>query len=256
MNFTFGIITGGTNNGRESLSNIEISDRICNIIESIRSQNIPNYEIIIVGGINNYGEGIRHIEFDESQKKGWITRKKNIIVENAKYDNLVIMHDYIKLEHGWYQGFLEFGDDWDVCMNITNNIKGGRWIDWLSDHGKYHVLIPYDTKDSGMYISGAYWVAKKSFMERYPLDESLSWGQAEDVDWSKRCLGNANYKMNTNSSVRICKVAKIYSVIFHRKSDAIRAFQSTKLIEILKWYNPELGNNFEPWEIDDDERVM
>ena len=28
MNFTFGIITGGANNGRESLSNIEVSNSI------------------------------------------------------------------------------------------------------------------------------------------------------------------------------------------------------------------------------------
>ena len=251
MNFTFGIITGGANNGRESLSNIEVSNRINNIIKSIKLQNIPKYEIIIVGGVNNYDDSIKHIEFDESQKQGWITKKKNIIAESAKYDNLVIMHDYIKLEEGWYKGFLEFGDDWDVCMNVVNNIEGGRWVDWLSDHGNYHVLIPYNTKDDSMYVSGAYWVAKKSFMKQYPLNENLTWGQAEDVEWSRRWMNNKNYKMNINSSVRCCKEGKTYSVIFYYKSDAIKAFKTSKLESILKWYNPILGDKFTPWEIND-----
>lgn len=252
MHFTFGIITGGLSNGRESLSNIEVSNRINNIIESIKSQHIPNYEIIVVGGVNNYSEDIKHIDFDESQKSGWITRKKNIIVENAKYNNLVIMHDYIKLEEGWYKGFLEFGDDWDVCMNVVNNIEGGRWIDWLSDHGKYHVLMPYDIKDDNMYISGAYWVAKKSFMKEYPLNENLIWGQGEDVEWSRRWITNRSYKMNINSSVRCCKEGKWYSVIFYYKSDAVRAFKTSKLEDMLKRCNPLWGSNFTPWEINDE----
>ena len=36
-----------------------------------------------------------------------------------------------------------------------------------------------------MYISGAYWVAKRSFMIKNPLDEELAWGESEDVGGSK-----------------------------------------------------------------------
>ena len=124
MNFTFGIITGGTFNHRESLSENGISNRIQDIISSIEAQNIPQYEIIIVGGNNDYQKfkNVNHISFDETHKEKWITKKKNLITQNATYDNLVIMHDYIKLELGWYEGFLKFGNDWDVCMNIVNNI--------------------------------------------------------------------------------------------------------------------------------------
>ena len=253
MNFTFGIITGGVNNHRESLSSQEVTNRIYKIIESIELQNIPKYEIIIIGGNNyyNFNTNIKHISFNENEKPGWITKKKNLITENAIYENIVFMHDYLELEPEWYKGFLKFGNDWDVCMNIVNNINGGRWVDWLSNHGDYHTLIPYDTKDKTMYVSGAYWVAKKSFMKKYPLNENLLWGQGEDMEWSNRWINKEIYKMNINSSVKCCKKDKKYSVIFSTKSEAIKAFKTSKLEDILKWYNPSLGPNFTPWEIND-----
>lgn len=32
-------------------------------------------------------------------------QKKNIIVLNAKYENIVLLHDYVKLGDNWYKGF-------------------------------------------------------------------------------------------------------------------------------------------------------
>ena len=72
MKFTFGFITTNSSNLSES-------------INSIINLEIPqtNFEIIIVGGENIFGHlpFITHISFDESIKNGWITRKKNIIID-------------------------------------------------------------------------------------------------------------------------------------------------------------------------------
>ena len=65
MDFTFGIITGGNND-----------TMINKIIDSIESQNIPNYEIIIVGNSIVNKNNVRVIAFNENQKDKWITRKK------------------------------------------------------------------------------------------------------------------------------------------------------------------------------------
>ena len=82
MKFTFGIITYN-DEARTLLA-----------IKSILRENIPDCQIIVVGGENLYNnDNITHIPFDESIKEGWITKKKNIITENAKYDNIVYMHD-------------------------------------------------------------------------------------------------------------------------------------------------------------------
>ena len=46
--------------------------------------------------------------------------------------------------------------------------------------------MPYDYDGGHMYISGAYWVAKKHVMEAEPLNEDLKHSEAEDVEWSLR----------------------------------------------------------------------
>ena len=68
MNFTFGIITGGGNDGF-----------INDIIDSIEVESIPNYEVIVVGPTLVNRKNTTIIEFDETIKRAWITRKKNII---------------------------------------------------------------------------------------------------------------------------------------------------------------------------------
>ena len=70
MDFSFGILTSS-----ESDTYLE------EIIKSIEDQKIPNYEIILIGDtkkkFNN--SNIKYLQFDESIKKGWITKKKNLI---------------------------------------------------------------------------------------------------------------------------------------------------------------------------------
>ena len=123
MDFTFGIITG---------SNQEIY--INKFIDSIENEKIPNYQIIIVGEANIKRNNTEVIKFDESIRPNWITRKKNIITENAKYDNIVFTHDYLILEPGWYKGYLkyieEFGD-FDVIINKIINVDNTRYRDWI-----------------------------------------------------------------------------------------------------------------------------
>jgi hypothetical protein len=201
MNFTFGIITSPG-------SDIFIQQ----IVDSICDENIPNYEIIIIGGNTTYNsDELKVIPFDESQKRMWITRKKNLITQNAKYENVVYLHDYITLLPGWYKGFLKFGNEFEVCMTPilnTDNTRFRDWTLWFTDpNPDRQRLLPYDVTDLSkfMYISGAYWIAKKKLMEQFPLDESLSWGDSEDVKWSMQVRENHGFKINTHSSIKLLK---------------------------------------------------
>ena len=121
MEFTFGIITDG------------INDHFINqTIQSIYNNNIEIYEIIIVGNSNIVqNDKIKVIPFDENIKKSWITKKKNIIAENAKFENIVIMHDYIILENDWYSGFIKWGNNFDICVNRIKNNDGTRYRDYV-----------------------------------------------------------------------------------------------------------------------------
>lgn len=207
MKFTFGIITSG-----------QFERGLGIVIDSIENLNIPQYEIIIVGNTELQRENVQVIPFDESIKNGWITKKKNIITECAKYENIVYSHDYIFFESDWYNGYLKYGENFKVCMNRVLNYDRSRWHDWLlwphnenfMDEILYpnrHCLIPYDMNHLSkyMYISGAYWVAKRDLMKEFPLNEDLCWGEGEDTEWSFRVREKYNFSMNKYSTVRTLK---------------------------------------------------
>ena len=202
MNFTFGIITGGGN-------------RVPVVVKAIKDR-VPDPEIIVVGGGDT--GGVIHIPFNEDVRHMWITRKKNLITETATHDNIVYMHDYVVLCDGWYEGFLKFGDDWDICMNVITNLDGKRYRDWVTwgDPGVEGLkLVDYHTfkKPHQLYISGAYWVAKKYVMEDEPLDDRLGWGQGEDVEWSKRVRSKYRYVMNPHSEVSLLKQKEVIATL-------------------------------------------
>lgn len=189
-----------------------------------------NVELLIIGGNPQDEEddyefaSPRFIPFDEGQRnKGWITRKKNLLTVNARFDTIVYAHDYFAFGKEFITKWLKFIDDidFDVAVNPIYTAEGARHSDWVVDpfklwecypdmHGKnWDVLLPYSASYPQLqYISGNFWVAKKSFMQKFPLDESLVWGDAEDIEWSNRIRGHANLQINMNTSVYIQKPGK------------------------------------------------
>ena len=204
MNFTFGIVTSG------------LDDRVQIVIDSIEKLNIPEYEVIVVGNINVQRDRTTVIPFNENERPAWITKKKNLITQHAKYENVVYAHDYIYYNEDWYSGWMEYGEDYKVCMNRILNADGTRYRDWcIWPHNGNYVdglcsrqrgcLLPYDMTHLSkyLYFSGAYWVGKKNVMTEFPLDESLLWGQGEDVEWSIRIRQKYDFSMNKHSSVQL-----------------------------------------------------
>jgi len=207
MKFTFGIITGGNSDHSLNL-----------IIDSIESQGISEYEVLIVGNSNVFRKNTFVISFDETKKQAWITKKKNLITTNAKYENIVYSHDYVVFEPDWYKGYLKFGENFKVCMNKFVNPDYSRfrdWVIWPCNNNfmddivlpNRECLIPYEMTHLSkyQYISGTYWVAKRDVMLKFPLDENLSWGQGEDVVWSKNVRSKYTFSMNPHSTVKSLK---------------------------------------------------
>lgn len=207
MEFTFGIITSGTED-----------DNINKIIDSIEKQNISTYEIIIVGNSKVSRSKTRVVQFNDNVIPKWITRKKNIITNLATYENVVYLHDYVYLADDWYQSFLKFGNDFDLCMSRITNLDGSRYRDWcicpwdnqqimeVVDPNK-KCILPYneDRFKKHMYFSGTYWIAKKKVMNEFPLNEQLVWGQGEDVLWSCQVREKYEFSINVESEVKLFK---------------------------------------------------
>jgi len=141
-------------------------------------------------------------------KYGPISYKKNHAAKQAKYNKLCIMHDYVGLEKGWLSGFNNFGNNWDVSMNIILNQDNTRYRDWCAwDYpGIGPGLLSYDHYIKEMYISGTYFCVKRKFFIENLLDENLFWGESEDVEWSLRIREKTQFKMNTKSKVKFLKL--------------------------------------------------
>jgi hypothetical protein len=164
---------------------------------------------------------IKFINFDETIKAKWITRKKNIIVEEALFENVVIVHDYVLFTNDWYSGYQTFDEEWDVSMCKILNKDGVRWRDWIL---WWNAFAPYRLEHNGtilapnrllyddnryvnteMYINGTVIIGKKSYLTANKQNEDLIWGQGEDCEWSARCRQTWNFKMNTNSTLQLLK---------------------------------------------------
>lgn len=200
--WSFVIVTGGS-----------CPDILCNSLESILKEfkGKDNYEIIVVGQNKDFPLINEHIIYKSyigvNLIPGWITYKKNIGVSMANYDKCVIMHDYIALGEGWLSGFDRFHQDFDVCTNRILFKDGRRGRDWTV-YDYPHIgaaLLPYGKNSEFIYISGAYFVVKTLFFLHNKLDESLRWGEAEDIEWSLRIRNNTRIVFNINS---YCKFVK------------------------------------------------
>lgn len=200
MDFTFGIIT--------SYDDLQ---RLSDVIDSIKDLKIPNYEILVMGN-EDYLPTEDTVYVNMASEQQFVTNKKNRIAQMAKYQNLVIIHDYYLFDRDWYQGYLNFGDDWDVCSNPQYLINGNRhftdWVTWDHPTLPRWTSLNYNdwSQTKYMYQSGGYMLVKKDFLLNIPFEQNRLWGTAEDVEWSLRMRDTAKWKCNSFSVVRHNKV--------------------------------------------------
>jgi hypothetical protein len=202
MNFTFAITT--------DYSDI---NRLNEVRESIYNLKIPNYEVLIIGG-KDYSHYIdtTFLYFNDKKYPGWTTKKKNILVETARYENVILMHDYFLFDDNWYNSFVEFGNEWDICSNQQLLINGKRhftdWVTWDDPVFPRYTSLSYDdwSRTQHMYMSGGYFIVKKHVVMDNPFNESLMHGQAEDVEWSLRVRDKYRMVCNGKAIVQHNKV--------------------------------------------------
>jgi len=185
------------------------------IIESIRKQNIPNYEILFTVekktpfflNEKDVKDDVKVIYVDTYKDKQ-ITLKKNEAAKHAMYDNLCFLHDYIILSDNWYEGFQQFGYDWNVSTTKLINSNGSRIWDWcVFKHPELgHKNVDYDMEATPYhYATGNNFCCKRLFFLENPLNPELCWGHGEDVLWSRSIQHKWNYKLNKFSSANCLK---------------------------------------------------
>jgi hypothetical protein len=200
--WTFGIITNGKR-----------LDWIEEIINSIKVQRIKNYEIIICGTYKKRPEkNIIYIPFNQRDDKGWITKKKNLIIQNSKYENICIVHDRMVLQKDWYSGMKKWGNFFESlgCRQIFADERVNDWIAQTNFiyHGQTEyfssaVHIEYEDWYPTVWFTGQFYIFKKSVIKKVLLDETVYYGIDEDYRLSKQ-LYQAGFihRLNPYSSVK------------------------------------------------------
>lgn len=178
--WSFGIVANGARDAQ-----------VDRIIEGILSQGIPQVQVIVCGKYaNSKGYGIDYIPFSQKDELGWITRKKNLIMEAAKYENVFVIHDRIFLEKGWYEGMKRYGNYYDVLSCVLTLEKTGERVgDWAAHIPNIVGHLDYGDWDEKVCINGAYCMVKKSAWRKAPWNEYFFWNEAEDFELSERYAG-------------------------------------------------------------------
>ncbi len=143
----------------------------------------------------------------EFVEQGWITRKKNQIVDQARYENLIIAHDRYTINADFITRLQEFGGDFSflVCRQLRPD--GRRFPDWVALGCEWSwsppAMLEYGDWSRYMYINGGVMIAKTQHLKDVRWNELLFWNQAEDVELTRR-LRSQGYVPRLARAVTVC----------------------------------------------------
>lgn len=135
---------------------------------------------------------IRQIVFTEKDALGWITRKKNILCDAARFSDILVCHDRFHLGENFAVDFERWGYDYAVAApQVRLAADGRRATDWAVVGGENHTWckggqLPYRAHSRYAYCPGGVTILRKAAWELYPWNENLYWNEHEDVELVRR----------------------------------------------------------------------
>ncbi|MGM3307621.1 hypothetical protein ACSQ6I_16910 [Anabaena sp. WFMT] len=244
--WTFSYITNGTKN-----------DFINTQIQRIETLGLLEWEVIICGKYELPLLGKKHIKyipFSENDDKGWITKKKNLICEKAKYENLVILHDRYIIPLDFVEKMEQWGNDFDLLgakqIYYPSHLDPTpvRCQDWMTyarpletekkdrSCDSVGILEPQDW-DQWCYITGGIYIVKRSLMLKVPQDESLFWNEVEDIKFCHD-FTKAGYLVRFNPYLEFESVSYRWPalVIQYSQNPHQLGIKTTSKETLLYWY--------------------
>jgi Glycosyl transferase family 2 len=167
------------------ISNGRRREKLRQLIDSIRWQQIPTYQIIVAGKAESRDD-IIYIPMEEAAREGKISLMRNTAAEHSKYDCIVFLDDDIVLTPTWIDGVVKALPTTDLIATRLLNLDGTRHWDWASTGGQRgQILLDYNTRDSFIYLTGGNIIAKAYVWETVRWDPNLGYGEKEDVVFSR-----------------------------------------------------------------------
>lgn len=229
--WTFWIITNGTR-----------GQWMSDLISSIRALNVPNYEILVCWNYQaNPRDGdLTYIPFNKRSNKWWITKKKNLILNSSKYENIVIVHDRYVFDSQWYLWMIKWGPNFELLtteqyfqntdirfldrVEILNSTKTDPLS--LRSWNLCFLIAEMDNKDfyHSTCLGGGVLILKKWIWIK--LCETLFWNNYEDNEYSASSTQRGAYP-------RINPYSKLYT----RQYEKVLEISKQQADYILE-YNP------------------
>lgn len=177
---SFIVITGGT---RAHLLPL--------LVNSIRLQNIPHYEIILCGnleGVQLAGDDVVLLSSAELAAEGKLGAMRNLGLERARFETVVFLDDDCILDAQWYAAFLRGPDVFDVLTMQVRLPDGTRYWDQVTKSPQRgQMILQEGEEDWGLYATGGASLMRREVAMSVGWNPELRVGQAEDIDFSQRC---------------------------------------------------------------------
>lgn len=197
--WTFGILTSGSS---------EAGGRMA---ADILALDLPDVEVIFCGP---WPAGaprdprVGAIDLDRPEPRGWITRKKNLIVDAARHENVCLLHDRFRVTADWADALRSYGACFSVLTfpQVFAVDKDRRFTQRYADYqvlfrtrdvqaalearvfnGPDVLYAAYDDFYETAFVCGGLYVAKKSIWQRVKQDEGLFHCEWEDVTFGLEC---------------------------------------------------------------------
>ena len=193
-NFDFGMISNG--------SNVTALENFLRSIISLSGICAVDWNVLLCGPValrdqidlSILKEDQARVRFihepDAFQDVGWITKKKNLIVENATAENILIAHDRFGLRNDFLERMNDFGADFSLIVPRQIDESGERVGDWvaLESHWAWasQRLLSYEDYEHNIYVNGGIVIAKRAVLADEGWSNLLFWNQAEDVEFTRR----------------------------------------------------------------------
>lgn len=187
--WSFGIVSNGMKN-----------EKVLKLINQIYKFNIPYFEILICGPPPVNIELPKEVKILDDKELYFdiripISKKKNKIINNSIYNNLVILHDRITFSNEWYNEIVKYGNYFNqLCFPIydeeTRSLRINDWQTFSFENTNYKAskarVLKYNNWDEHIYVDGGILIIKKHIIKNLNYNSLLNWNEMEDVDLSKR----------------------------------------------------------------------
>ena len=186
-------------------------------VARILSLKIEFSEIILCGKPPEdfiYWDLVRVIGEDQPENPVHITRKKNLLANAAKYNNLCILHDRVLLPTYFLSAVQRFGDDYPLVgfesywfadtwravprrysdfgsaqfipSALREDLRPGRQA--LAEFERMRLVAqhPQRVEFGHDYLTGSLYISKRSLWRFFPQNEAFYWSEYEDVEYGLR----------------------------------------------------------------------